>query len=104
MTRKIRLNVFISNVFILSSSVYADDIVLIATSQSDLQELVDQLDRASQKYRVEINIDKTKIMETQDIINNITINGTSVEKVESFTFLGSLFTQEAECNEDIRKS
>ena len=103
-TRKIRLNVFISNVFILSSSVYADDIVLIATSQSDLQELVDQLDRASQKYRVEINIDKTKIMETQDIINNITINGTSVEKVESLTFLGSLFTQEAECDEDIRKS
>jgi len=49
-------------------------------SQSDLQELVDQLDRASRKFRLEINTDKTKIMATQDIINNITINGIPVEK------------------------
>ena len=63
---------------------YADDIVLIATSQSDLQQLVDRLDPASQKYGLEItcNIDKTKIMATQDnIINNITINGIPVAKV-----------------------
>jgi len=59
---------------------YADDIVLTATAQSDLQELVDRLNRASQKYGLEINIDKTKTMATQDIINNITINGTPVEK------------------------
>ena len=81
---------------------YADDIVLIATSQSDLQELVDRLNRASHKYRLEINIDKTKIAATQDNINNITINGTSVEKAETFTYLGSLFTQEAEWDNDIK--
>jgi len=36
-------------------------------------------------------------MATQDrpIINNITINETPVEKVETFTYLGSLFRQEA---------
>jgi len=74
---------------------YADNVVLIATSQSDLLELVDRLNRASQKYGLEINIDKAKITTTQCMINNITINGTSVEKVETFTYLGSLFTQEA---------
>jgi len=72
---------------------YADDIVLIATSQSDLQELVDRLNRASHKYRLEINIDKTKIAATQDNINNITTNGKPVQKVKTFTYIGSLFTQ-----------
>ena len=81
---------------------YADDIVLIATSQSDLQESVDRLNRASQKYGLEINIDKAKIMATQDIINNTTINGTPVEKVETFTYLGSLFRQEAKCDNDVK--
>jgi len=33
-----------------------------------------QLNRASQTYGLEINIDKTKITATKDIINNITVN------------------------------
>ena len=80
---------------------YADDVVDIATSQSDLHELVDRLNRASQKYGLEINIDKTKIMATQNIIH-ITTSGTPVEKVETVTYLGSLFTQEAKCDNDIK--
>jgi len=39
-----------------------------------------QLDQASRKYGLEINIDKTKLMATQNIIYNITMNGTPVEK------------------------
>jgi len=34
---------------------YADDIILLATSQAELQELVDRLDRVSRKY---INVDQ----------------------------------------------
>ena len=49
---------------IVTSVRYADDIVLIATSQSDLQELVNQLDRASRKYRLEIKYGQDK-----DLIN-----------------------------------
>jgi len=41
-------------------------------------------------------------MATQDIINNTTINGTPVEKVETFTYLGSLFRQEAKCDNDVK--
>ena len=39
---------------------YADDIILLATSEAELQELVDRLDRVSRKYSLLINVDKTK--------------------------------------------
>ena len=72
---------------------YADDIVLIATSQSDLQELVDRLNRASQKYVLEININKTgdhgNTKYHQQYYNKWNTSG----KVQTFTYLGSLFTQ-----------
>ena len=41
---------------------YADDIILLATSEAELQELVDRLDRVSRKYSLLINVDKTKVM------------------------------------------
>ena len=42
---------------------YADDIILLATSEAELQELVDRLDRVSRKYSLLINVDKTKCQE-----------------------------------------
>jgi len=37
---------------------YADDIILLATSEVALQELVDPLDRVNRRYSLLINIDK----------------------------------------------
>jgi len=37
---------------------YADDIILLPTSEAELQEPVDHLDRVSRKYSL-INVDKT---------------------------------------------
>ena len=39
---------------------YADDIILLATSEAELQGLVDRLDRVSHKYSLLINVNKTK--------------------------------------------
>ena len=41
---------------------YADDIILLATSEAELQELVDRLDRVSRKCSLLINVYKTKVM------------------------------------------
>jgi len=41
---------------------YADDIILLATSEAELQELADRLDRVSCRYGLLVHIDKTKIM------------------------------------------
>jgi len=35
---------------------YADDVILLATSEAELQELVDRLDRVSRKYSLLINV------------------------------------------------
>jgi len=43
---------------------YADDIILLATSEAELQELVNRLDRVSRRYSLLINIDKTKVKQT----------------------------------------
>jgi len=40
---------------------------LLATSEAELQELVDRLDRVSRKYSLLINIDKTKVMASDGI-------------------------------------
>jgi len=46
---------------------YADDIILLAASEAELQELVDRSDRVSRKYSVLINVDKTKVMASDGI-------------------------------------
>jgi len=46
---------------------YADDIILLATLEAELQELLDRLDRVSRIYSLLINIDKTKVMASDGI-------------------------------------
>jgi len=46
---------------------YADDIILLATSDAELQELVDRLDWVSRKYSLLINVDKTKVISRDGI-------------------------------------
>ena len=43
---------------------YADDIILLANSEEELQELVNKISRASGKYGLLINESKTKTMAT----------------------------------------
>ena len=42
----------------------ADDAVLIATSPERLQALIDEVDRVSKEFQLEISTSKTKIMAT----------------------------------------
>ena len=52
---------------------YGDDIILLAPSEAELQELVDLLDRVSRKYSLLINVDKTKVMASDGIVCRILI-------------------------------
>ena len=46
---------------------YADNIILLATSEAELQELVDRLDRVSREYSLLIKVDETKVMASDGI-------------------------------------
>jgi len=52
---------------------YADDIILLAASEAELQESVDRLDRVSCEYSLLINVDKTKVMASDGIACRILI-------------------------------
>jgi len=59
------------------------DIILLATSKVELQELVDRLDRVSRKYSLLVNVDKTKVMASDGIACRILMSNWN------FTFTGS---------------
>ena len=81
---------------------YADDIILLARSEIELQEMVDRLDTASKKYSLLINEEKTKTMTTNGTSCNIRINNNILEQVTTFPYLGSLITSDTGCSKDIR--
>ena len=76
---------------------YADDIILLATSGAELQELVDRLDRVSRKYSQPINVDKTKVMASDGIACCILIQNEQLEQVNTFPYVGYLITEDGEC-------
>ena len=81
---------------------YADDIILLASSVAELQELVNRLDRVSKIYSLLINIDKTKTMASDGVSCTISIQGIQLEQVDTFPYLGSMITEDAKCKKEIR--
>ena len=77
---------------------YADDIILLATSEVELQELVDRLDHVSHKYSLLINVDKTKVISYDGIL----IQNEQLEQVDTFPYLGSVITEDGECTTEFR--
>jgi len=74
-----------------------DNIIPLATSESQLQELMDRLDRVSRKYSLLINIDKTKVMASDGIPCRILIQNEQLAQLNTFPYLGSLMTEDDEC-------
>jgi len=70
---------------------YADDIILITTSEDELQELVKRVHEASRKYDLLINVHKTKTMVIAGKKCNIFVGMEKLEQVNSFPYLGSVF-------------
>ena len=81
---------------------YANNVILLATSEAELQELVDRLDRVSRKYSLLINVDKTKVMASDGIACRILIQNELLEQVDTFPYLGVLITEDGECTMELR--
>ena len=82
--------------------VMSDDIILLATSEAELQELMGRLDRVSRKYSLLINVDKTEVMASDGIACRILIQNELLEQVDTFPYLGSLSTEDGECTTEFR--
>ncbi len=75
---------------------FADDIAGIASSNSELQELVQRIHESSKKYGMEISQEKTKVMTNQyaQITQPIKIENKTLEEVKSFKYLGATISDE----------
>lgn len=86
---------------------YADDTVLLAESEHELQELMTQVNHTSQEYGLEINTEKTQTMiisKTNDHpLLNIQVNGEMLKQVKSYLYLGHLITEDGRCETEIKK-
>ena len=87
---------------------YADDTVLLAETEEELQKLVDTVKEGSLKYGLEMNTKKTKTMIVrrnvkEEVRVNIKVGEAILEQVKSYQYLGQLITEDGRCENEIRR-
>ncbi|GFO32091.1 endonuclease-reverse transcriptase [Plakobranchus ocellatus] len=75
---------------------FADDINGLAGNECELASLVEQLDKASSNFGMEISGEKTKIMTNckEPSKKEIKFNGQILESVTKFKYLGSIISND----------
>ncbi len=83
---------------------YADDVVILAMGEQELQAIMDKLQAACEKCGLSINIGKTKTQcfGKPDHTIQITIDGTALECVKEFKYLGSWVTSDGKLKKEIQ--
>ena len=83
---------------------FADDIDLMAGSNTELQDLTDKLSARAGAYGMEISTAKSKTMvnSTKNINANITMDGEQLEEVDSFKYLGATLSKDGTSNTEVR--
>ncbi|KAG1662043.1 Protein pellino [Nymphon striatum] len=84
---------------------FADDTALVASSESDLQMMMDKLNAIVELYGMRINEKKTKVMKItryQYEVINITLKGCKLEQVRQYKYLGSILDDEGKCTKDVK--
>ena len=80
---------------------YADDTTLMAESKEELKTLLMKVKKESEKLGLKLNIQKTKM--ASGPITSWEIDGSTVETVSDFIFLGSKITADGDCNHEIKR-
>jgi len=90
----------------VSILLYADDIVLIADNETDLQKMLDQCTSWTEKWKLTVNTDKTKIMHIRKTRAprtnlNFSLAGATLEKVKEYKYLGLVFNEHFDWNKTV---
>ena len=86
----------------INSLRYADDTTLMAESEEELKSLLMKVKEESEKVRLKLNIQKTKIMASGPI-TSWEIDGETVETVTDFILEGSKITADGDCCHEIKR-
>ena len=98
---------FIVNGKSITNMRYAEDIVLFSDNEQQAQNLLENLNRESEKKGLTINKKKIKIMvfskRKETPTSSVKLNNVTIEKVESFNYLDSLLTSDCKCDREIKR-
>lgn len=84
---------------------FADDIAVVADNEEELTTMLKEMESVfNSKYGMKINKGKTKILSISKngTQANIMLEGTPIENVNEFTYLGSKITSDAKSKRDIQ--
>ena len=83
---------------------YADDTVLLSTTPTGLEELINDVKEHSEKQNLYLNAKKTKIMKTDKSKQcpEIKVNNDTLEVVNEFQYLGTKLTHNGNINNEIK--
>ncbi|XKL63185.1 hypothetical protein PGB90_005549 [Kerria lacca] len=73
---------------------FADDVVIIAGSFNQLEEMLHELDNQGREAGLNINTNKTKILTNNSLQRKIKISGTQIENITETIYLGQLISLE----------
>ena len=84
---------------------YADDIALLATTEHNLQQLVNDVGKASERFGLSLNPKKTQVMFIGRHTSSIDImyNGAPLEQVKQLIYLGASFNQKGDTIEEVKR-
>ena len=79
----------------LSCLIFADDIVLIVKSTSELQKMIQDIHETSKPVGLNMHLGKTKVM-CNSAVNkiDININGRKIEEVDNYIYLSQMVTKD----------
>src|SRR5579871_5851057 len=80
---------------------FADDLAFLSTTPDKAQEMINRLCRLSEQVGLQVNTSKTKIINFTNSNFDIVLNGEMLQKVDSFSYLGSRMTQDGDTTKEI---
>ena len=83
---------------------FADDILLLSHEPQELQKMIRELSEESNKAGLKMNIKKTKVMMCNKLKDYaITVQGKTIEKVDSYIYLGKKISLENETAGEVNR-
>jgi hypothetical protein len=81
---------------------YVDDTTLLTEDKEEMRKLLKKLKEQSEKARLMLNLKKTKIMTTGPLKEFI-LEGTEMDIINRYTFLGSVITRDGYVHKEINR-
>ncbi len=86
---------------------YADDTVLMAETEEDLQEILNEVNCIGKTFDMEMNAKTTKTMlVSKDVTStkvSVRIVGDIIKQTDNYTYLGQTITSNGKCDDEILK-